>query len=242
VTGGYLLGRPAARPHWASQTLLPERIVTASSCIVDFVPGIWALRWAQTGDGDRRTAAAKFGIRGAAVESAIERVTRAHEEGEFLWPCVFRNVGVAQSFAAEFLGEAIDVALLGIGLHREFVAAFLDRCRPLPEQAPPGVYACLASRARLCPEGQALGYEVLGYETCGSLHSWLCNGLETPVCEALGVRPGPLGLIPSYAEARAAAHYCNRDDVETEPVPWHPWLIMLYDRGAGRVPDLPDTG
>src|SRR5687768_13821191 len=54
VSGGYFAARPARRTAHMDAALLPERILTASPCLVGLAPDTWALSWTRDGDEERR--------------------------------------------------------------------------------------------------------------------------------------------------------------------------------------------
>lgn len=56
-------------------------------------------------------------------------------------------------------------------------------------------------------ENTVLGHELVGFDT-GGWHTWTClGGLVDDVRRAMGVRPGPWGLIQNEREARRAAEW-----------------------------------
>ncbi len=229
VCGGYVLTAPVARPAYTSAELLPEQLVTSSFCIAESVPDIWALRWASVDGETRRLEAAKCGIASGRLEAVIEHVTAAHQAGEFLWPNLFLSVELARRFWREFLAHRLGLFIVGIGLHKELAAEFLDAAKPGHHETPPGVWACVARGTPIAAGGKPLGWEILGYAGGGDFHSWLCNGLETVALDELGIRPGTNGLIESYADAEAVARYCRQEGARAEPVPWHPWLLVRHE-------------
>jgi hypothetical protein len=235
ISGGYVIGRRVPRPACMSQGLLPDQIISMSSCITEFTPDTWALQWCGLSAQEQIAEAGKFGIPPGSVGSLVEKMTRAFDTGEFLWPCVFPTIRLAREFFEAFIPEPQQAIILGAGIHEELAPGFLDAAEAPPDHNPPGVYRCVARGAPVETEGRRLGWEVLGYDWGGSFHSWLCNGLETEVFERLGIRPGSHGLLQSWPEAQAAAEFCASDEAKGEPAVWHPWLIVQYrpTRNAG---------
>ncbi|MCX5684825.1 MAG: hypothetical protein NT049_14225, partial [Planctomycetota bacterium] len=78
----------------------------------------------------------------------------------------------------------------------------------------------------LAQGGTPLGWEALGCDLGGTLHSWLCNGLEKDASEKLGIRPAANGLLANEADARAVVELAVRE--HAEPVPWRPFLLVEY--------------
>ena len=77
--------------------------------------------------------------------------------------------------------------------------------------------------------GHILGFEPLVFNYSLSC-SWLCNGLDTQVEEALGTKPNQHGLIDSFDRAVKSVEYISRDDVGAEPGLWFPWLIIDHTK------------
>lgn len=60
------------------------------------------------------------------------------------------------------------------------------------------------------PGERRLGFELVGFDI-GNWHTWTCmGGLVTVVRQAIGVRPGPNGLIQDEQDARRAAQWLTR--------------------------------
>lgn len=135
---------------------------------------------------------------------------------------------------SEFLSRDIDVAVFGLGLHRDDIEEFLRQGKPeeqKPGYAPQGeagIYECVKAQSSIALTGEHVGFELLamffGILTC----SWLCNGLETLCAEKLGIRPNVYGFINEYPDARRCAEYISGGDVGAEPGLWQPWLVTLY--------------
>jgi hypothetical protein len=141
------------------------------------------------------------------------------------WPCVLYELETARDLHRRFLSSATNLRLLGLALPEDLVPAFLEEAKPIPNEGDIGFYTCLTSDRQIEPGGDPLGWEILGFDR--GFHSWLCNGLEKDVFQALGIRPATNGLIQSAADAKQAAEYCDQEGLG-EPVLWLPWLIVEY--------------
>lgn len=81
-----------------------------------------------------------------------------------------------------------------------------------------GFVTCL-SASRAVESHPVLGWEVLGAEIGGGFHSWLCNSIQNHAFAKHGIRPGPLGLLSSEADACAVLRMID-EGLGAEPVPW----------------------
>ena len=233
VSAGYCVARRAKRGPHTSAELIPETFLSASSCLGKFFPGSWAIRWSSDDQQEREREAAHFGIRPDQIDRVMEWATSSFQE-VFGWPNVFYSLDAALAARREFIGNDLDVAVFGLGLHCNDAVRFLEVAKPedkkpgYSQAGETGIYECVKAGSGLAPGGQDLGFELLttmfGILTC----SWLCNGLETVCAEELTVKPNQYGLIAGYSDARRCAEYVGRDEVGAEPGLWLPWLINVY--------------
>ncbi|MEW6354769.1 MAG: hypothetical protein AB1696_00445 [Planctomycetota bacterium] len=228
VAGGYFIANYLDRPECMPSELLPDRILSASDCIVDIVPDAWAYR----GMGDkgrevRERMASAMGIESVMLTQAMRWTEARRKAREFAWPDVFTSTKVASEFAHLFLRNSQDWALIGIGLHQTLVRTFTQEIAHVGEYGD-GVHWVLSKGLALEPLAQVLGFEVLGFES-GGFHSSLCHGLERDFFRHLGIRPNRSGFYDEFDDALRCAEYANRDDVPTEHVRWMPWLIVKYE-------------
>lgn len=233
ISGGFYITKFVERPAYASQDLLPAKILSISSCICPFVPDIWTIEWSSETQEERLEKAKKFGLSND-IKEAISWVTSKFGE-EIGWPNVCYSLDTAQSFKTKFLSRTSDAVILGIGLHKSYVEKFMNFTKP-PEQkegfAPvgeSGVRHCIGKGSPL-KEGDVLGFEplVTGEHTGSFEDSWLCNGLEENSHAKLGINLNANGFIDRYEDARKCVEYISRDDVGAEPGLWLPWAVVRY--------------
>jgi hypothetical protein len=227
VFAGYLVTQPVVRPPQMSRELLPDRLLTASSCIARFVPDTWSLEWTSTTGDERRKAARELGLDRAAVTALTRHVTDAFDENHFGWPNVVMSTEALVGLLRR-LPTTREWVALGLALRRDHVPGFLDENRPPEGTGAAGVYRLLAQRLALPEGGTNLGFEPLGFEVGGRPHSWLCNHLEVECFRALGIRPAASGLLETEDDAERVTAHISRDEVGAEPVHWLPWMILDY--------------
>lgn len=228
VSGGYFIARPAKRADWMNPGLLPETILTATDCIVEFAPGPWSISWTKVSPEARQEAGARFGLDRTSLEAFTNWSTEALETGELKWPSVFLDLDVARRVKARFLSNTGGVVVFGIALSRDLVDAFLDETRKESGQGEPGVLSAIRRGEPPAQSGRLLGFDVLGWD-CGSFHSYLCNGLENEFASVLGVRPNEHGFFDRLDDASRCADHCNSETTGAEPASWLPWMVLAYD-------------
>src|SRR4029079_6581908 len=153
ISGGYFVAKYAKRAECMSADLLPDRILSASSCIAD-IPEAWAVEWANYKETDRREEAAKFGIAAEVLPEVINWVTSGLASQRIGWPVVFYSLETARQFAEKFLHDQNDSALVGIGLQPEFAALLLQEEIPPEQHGRPGVYEALGQGLSLDASGR----------------------------------------------------------------------------------------
>jgi hypothetical protein len=155
----------------------------------------------------------------------------------FGWPGVFYTVAAALDARRRFFDSVSRLKVIGLGLPRSWLEDFVLEATPSPSPdgfAPVGEsgFLRMARRAEPLATGyHPLGFELLNLEMGHLVHSWLCNGLEVHCSEALGIVPGPTGLIDTYEEAERCLSEINKDDVGREPGLWLPWWLVEYPSG-----------
>jgi hypothetical protein len=225
LSGGYFVGRRVRRGATMNAALLPERILTASSCLIGLVPDTWALAWTQEGADERRKAAAQFGLSEDTLRSITAWTSSAFDTGRVGFPNVLLTLEAALELKRLFMPE--DVVVFGIGLPRDLCASFVDYADVPDGMGVPGVVRALEAITRPAPGGQPLGFDVLGWDT-GSFHSYLCNGLESEFDKLLGVRPNAHGFYDGEADARRCAEHASSESTRAEPGLWLPWFVHAY--------------
>lgn len=219
VSGGFYIVELVARPPGLGDELLPERMLTLSACLAAFLPEAWALEWCGASPEERAAGAARLGIAEQHVPDVVAAMTEEFANGTLGWPNVWMDVSAARAAARRFGLSADRVALIELGVPASSVAGLEVALAPGPSEGEPGLRAWLARGAPTRDDGVPLGWELLGAERGGSLHSWLCNYLHVDASSRLGVRPAALGLLGSEADALAVEALIAADG-RAEPVPW----------------------
>lgn len=234
VAGGYFITRYVKRPEFVSPGLLPEKIVSLSSCICPFIPDCWAIEWTTTDNDSRLKAAKKFELTQDTFKDLTQWVTSRFDK-EIGWPNVCYSLETAQTLKHQFLSDLSESTILGIGLHKSYVERFKNFTAPAetkPGYAPEGengVRFCIKKGDHL-KEGNVLGFEpIVTHEVTKTLEdSWLCNSLESEVNSELGISLNRNGFIDKFDNATKAVEYIARDKVGAEPGLWLPWMIVQY--------------
>lgn len=208
--------------------LLPERILTVSTCIVDSYPDAWALPWVETAPDQLRSIQEKIALDNTVFENLRNWVKTTMDNGRFGWPNVFFSVHTAQEFYLRFLGALLDIRIIGLSLSKDVASDFLCEERPQEGCGAIGVWTMVNRGLARIRSGSPLGFDVLGMEFGGGFHTFTCNSLEQDFHDKLGITFNKDGLIDDYSKAIVAAEYTNRDDVGAEPVIWYPFRVDEY--------------
>lgn len=220
VAGGYLLVHRGDVPG-------TDGYLSASECIACQFPGYWALGWTDVDVEERQALLAHWGGDPAGFGALVAATTDAFEAGKIRWPAVFAAVKTARRFAARHRVTHPTLTLIGLGIRRRDVDAFLA------DGEDDGFTAAAAQPVPLAGGGEDAGWEVLA-DDGGSFHSWHCHpDLEAQVARRIGVVAGADGLIADAAGAEAVAAVYDADP-GTEPARWLPWLVRTYPLTAPR--------
>lgn len=225
--------KPVSRPPYVSSSLLPQTILSASSCVCPQFPSADALDWVIATDEERAAALDKFELAPQFRPSIIEWASATFGNG-LGWPTVFYDASLALEAVERFFPHGPRPVILGLGLPEQFAESFIGAATPEP--SPPG-YApmgesgyleCVKQRAPVVSVGSRLGYELLNLEIGVLDHSWLCNGLEKHCVDVLNICPSSRGFLETFEEASRCIQEITRDDVGAEPGPWYPILLTQY--------------
>lgn len=208
VAGGYFVTKYAIEGFWHSR-LMPERVVSLSSCIGKQLDVVWGWNVDQY-----KKEILEFGVRSDKLESFKD-----WSGGQV--PGSIAELAMARRVIKEFLFSEDEVLLLGASLHRELLADFIDKVPSfiVDVDNPP------------CTKGKPLGFEVISHFASHLSCSWLCSGLEKDMNELFGIQPNQYGLIDSYADAKQVCEWIAEDKMQgtrAEPEPYYPWLIVQY--------------
>ncbi|MDB4980449.1 MAG: hypothetical protein JWM82_1201 [Myxococcales bacterium] len=232
VSVGYLLLRPLERTSFFS-ALVPRSITSASPCLCPRFPGIYAIDWSSTPEDERGEAFVKIGIPPADQPAARAWATRAFDD-DFGWPGVFYSRDAALEARRTFLSRVGDARVIGVGLSKDALDAFLESAAPQPiggdtAGVETGAFTAAKRREALAPGGRRLGFELLNIELGEPHHSWSCNNLQDHFLTALGVRPNAEGFIDGLADAQRCCAELASGKVGAEPGPWLPFALVAYE-------------
>jgi hypothetical protein len=222
--GGYFLMGPV-KDGAVTDRRLPPVLWSISTCVADSYPDESYLSWiAPTSSRDVELRE----VLGLSTEELFELkryVTELFNASLVRWPNVFASLNTARDFHGRWLTAVPGVRLLGISMRASGVPAFLAETASASN--PSDGVGSLLSEDRMCHEGNAWGFEVLGSDF-GTFHTYLCHGLETELMDVLAVRFNEHGLISEWSDAERASEWLNRDETGAEPVPWFAWRIDEY--------------
>jgi hypothetical protein len=158
VSGGYYVARLSRRSESKSADLIPGQVLSASGCICEFFPDVWAIEWTSESVDDRSKQAAAFGISTKDLPNVIAWATGSFTK-TFGWPNAFYTLEAAQKARASFLPDDPEIVVFGLGLHHSDVEGFLKAAQPEPAQpgyAPvgeTGVFQCVGSAKKVVNGG-----------------------------------------------------------------------------------------
>jgi hypothetical protein len=224
VAGGYFLVRPGAEgDRYGASDLLPERVLSLSSCIADFALTTW---WSL----DNAVEAVDFGVDERRLSDLVDWY-RAHLDSSLGFPNVAFDRSVIGEFVHEFVDDPSDLRVIGGAISRldtERLLAF-EQAVASADLGRYGVCEMLERNLEPDAGGVVVGYEPVSFQY-GLECSWLCNGLESGVAASLGFGPDPsTGLVAAIEDAARLTDLVNEGHVGAEPGLWLPWQLSTYE-------------
>lgn len=219
VSGGYFLTKRIRRPQ-AISDLVPDSILTLSTCFTDIAPDSWADKAYNFEDEERVAEALKFGIPREAVPALVDHFTKA-VESKHITNC-FPTLSVAQEFYGHCADDA--VVLVGIGLDASRLESFKAQLGDDVNHGY-GLVERVDANIPVAGGGEVLGFEPLGFEAT-KFHSWLCHDAPADASALFGVVPNGNGFIEAFNDAVRVTENLKATGAETAI--WEPWLVVRY--------------
>lgn len=231
VSGGYFVAKPIQREPWMSKELLPQTIISVSSCRNNskvLVYWGWDIE-------KHHNAVVNLGIPSSKI-SDFQEWSTSDKVG---YTSTFYTLGAAREFICTFITDDSSWSIFGVGLPKQMANKFLidnprssfDPRTQTWQKEILGVNLALSQHKALDPNGTILGFEIISYSYFDMNCSWLCNGIDRDMFKLFNIRPNQYGLIDSYAEAKQVYEWIAEDELQgtrSEPEPYYPWLIVQY--------------
>jgi len=226
VSGGYFLTRLVQMTKWMASGLVPERVVTLSSCLTAVVPRGWYLN--EPPEPRNLGTALKLGVPEDRLSGVYPWMAAHPPDPPDVWPYAFTTLERAREFAREFLTAATEARLIGAALHRSLVDRFLALAADEQGRTNVSEHTEAVKLGRSpASGGRVLGFEVMG-DNVKEDHSLLCTGGEKDIATAFGIRLNAHGLIDTFADAVRAAEWSSGEG-HAEPCDYLPWRLDEYD-------------
>ncbi len=225
VSAGFYITRPVPRHAWLGDALLPAEILTLSACLAPLVPDVWALAWSVCSHDERCAELAKLGLPPETLPAVMAHATEAFDRGDLGWPHVWQSPAAARAMVHALPDLPADFAVYELGVPDGAVDALVEALAPAEGMGAGGLFSRLSARVAVAHEAEVMGWEVLGVDAGGGLHSWLCNGLHTDAHRTRSVTPGALGLLAHEDDARAVEARIA-EGVGAEPAQWFRGCVL----------------
>ena len=230
LSAGYYLILPTPRKEYMDKAVVPESVLSVSECICTHYPDI-SILWGNS-EVKKDHYMDQLGLSLTTFQLLEQWIEEQRKTGDVLFPQVFSNLNVAQTFVDRFLNQLPDIRIISLGLPEQFKVDFLEDVAAFSSKnsEPYGVEKMVSQHLSPDTDGaKKIGYEVLGFDS-GLFHSYLCNGLERDFSNHFNLSLNSHGLIHTFEEADRYSDYCNELGEATEAVLWLPWAIFEYER------------
>lgn len=226
ISGGYFLTKPFLRAECMSVELVPERVLTLSTCLTERFPDGWPTPGFDLTRDERRSKVQDLGISPDRADEVAEWAKLHPPDPPSIWPYAFVSVETAREFARTFIEDAGYMVLVGPALREDLADVFLAEAGEQYGGNTSELVEAVRQRRPPAPGGQSTGFEVI----CDGIaddHSLLCNALEVDIDREFGIRLNQCGLIDTFEEAKRVADWASLDEA-CESGLWLPWLIARY--------------
>ncbi|WP_235184699.1 hypothetical protein [Exiguobacterium undae] len=209
ISAGYFLVMPTLRKDYMDEKIVPETVLSVSSCLCKQYPDT-SILWGNS-EVEKARYMDQLGLSLNTVQLFEKWIEEHRNTGDILFPQVFSSLHSAQDFLNRFLIQHPGIRIISIGLPERYKSDFLEDIELFSSKNPEpyGVEKMLLQHHPPEKDGaKKVGYEVLGFDS-GSFHSYLCNGLESDFRQHFNFSPNRYGLIDSIEEADRYSDYCN---------------------------------
>lgn len=214
IAGGFYITHYMSRPVWMQPTLIPDEYLSLSGCISDRLPvaSVWHEEIPKEAENLGMT---------TQLWEEFKEWSNANLHKEFGYPDTFYQLNTARDILQRYFPIPNQLMIMGIGLHKSRVQAFLNDHRDTGDYY--GVYKVLSDMQPMQNGAVVKGFEVLGYAN-GINHSWLCYSMESHCNHDLGVCPNDTGLLQAHDADMVTAYVTENEGGWG----WQPWLVVHY--------------
>ncbi|WP_052169425.1 hypothetical protein [Exiguobacterium sp. s168] len=229
ISGGYYLVELKERPSYIEKKIMPDKVLSLSSCICNIHPSIDVF-WGDS-NVNKLQYMDDWNLSTLDYKELENWIEKNFKKNVFLYPQVFSSVKLAKEIKKKFF-DFDNIYIIGIALPEQYVNDFVNFENSLNkiELDRYGVESLLLKKDRINLENtEFLGYEILGFEP-GMFHSYLCNGLEKDFNHNFDFSPNKYGFIKTIEESIKYCEYSNSnvENLGTEDVLWLPWAVFKY--------------
>lgn len=226
ISGGYALVKEMATPDALRAGLLGDRIISASSTIVDMLS--LHEMWRESARTPQERIAAVLEQIGLETPVPAELADWAQRqvvpEGGPSYEYFVDIEGLREFWRLVHSEGTDEFRLIGVATLRDEAPMFLA---DVGQQAGYDIADIVKLNRAPEPGGTLLGYEPLGAQPAG-MYSWLTCYFHRIAAAELGIRPNSCGLLSSLDEASRVCELMNRDDGRADDAVWSPWAVLEY--------------
>jgi hypothetical protein len=224
-SGGFFLIRAVETPQGLDDSnLLPEKIISLSSCFCKKLDNTW------TWTADKTEEAFEFGISESKWDMFKSWCSTQYQAEQLDMYGMFNSKQIVQDCVQQFISDKTNLHLIEVGLPHYLGA---DNWR---EQIPDdghdvGIEQRISRCIPMLKDGLTLGFEVVSYCYHDFGHTWLCSYLHREMHELYGIKPNQYGFIDTFDDAKKVYDWIAEDDMRGrrgEPEPYDFWLVVSH--------------
>ncbi|KAB1439664.1 hypothetical protein [Candidatus Galacturonibacter soehngenii] len=152
--GGYFIIKPITRAEWMNHDVLPESLLSASSCICDFYPDSSVVF--NKSRKKKKEYRKEIGV-DFSDYNKMEDWLNKESENRFEYPNVFSSLNSANEFCQKFLYNQSELKIIGVALPKTYKNSFLE-----DQDLGYGICKNINKAMAIDSHSTILGYEILG--------------------------------------------------------------------------------
>lgn len=222
-SGGFYIVEEIEPLDWMDRTVLPNKLFKPTQCFCRLFPDETCLSWTSVDDADRVDVQQWLGVNEDDFKRLIEEVDKQFNDEVIGWIGNIINESVAIDYVNKYLSTRRNIRLIELSTDEVSAKEFLEEFEPNEGNGYVGVHLALKKGQHPSSKGISLGFDLLGYDTCG-FHSFVCNSLEKEFAKQ-SLLLNEFALFSSKSDAEKALEFINNNENVAEPALWQIWEV-----------------
>ncbi len=217
--GGYYLTKLRPKSYGAETGSL---IYTCSECINDHILDTWSYSWTLDNNKHIEEIKSNYHLSDEQITEIRNWVDEKHNENKIGWTNVFVDIETALEYKNKFFAHFKDIKIFALYFDTNERIDILEEFKPQSEKMGEiGLRLTLLKELEEQDNEELLGYDYIGIEIGGSIHSFHCHDIGKELSDTFNLTINKYGLFDSAKHSKQVLDYLNDEENSCEPVPWY---------------------